>query len=73
LLDAYWRAGIAEYWLIDPRGDELSFDIFRRGAMKYVATRKQDGWIRSAVFAKAFRLTRRPGRGGISEYALAVR
>lgn len=73
LLEAYWRAGIAEYWLVDPRGTALRFDIFRRGPTKYVAARHQDGWVKSVVFAKAFRLVRQMGSNGISEYSLEVR
>src|SRR5437588_9823084 len=44
---AYWEAGIQEYWLVDARKELLSFDILRQGAKGYVATRKQQGWLRS--------------------------
>ena len=30
LRERYWDAEIPEYWLIDPRGEELRFDILRR-------------------------------------------
>ena len=73
LLDAYWRAGISEYWLVDPRGDAPRLEIYRRGATKYLPSRKQDGWVRSPLFGKSFRLTRQPGRNGISEFTLAIR
>jgi Uma2 family endonuclease len=55
---AYWEAGAREYWLVDARKEPLTFDIFRHTAKGYTATRKQDGWLKSAVFGKSFRLTR---------------
>jgi Uma2 family endonuclease len=27
LRDAYWKAGVREYWLFDARGAEIRFDI----------------------------------------------
>ena len=57
LRKAYWEAGIREYWPVDARREPLTFDIFRRTAKGYTATRKQDGWLKSAVFGKSFRLT----------------
>ncbi len=57
LKQAYWEAGAREYWLVDARNEPLTFDIFRRTAKGYSATRKQDGWLKSAVFGKSFRLT----------------
>jgi Uma2 family endonuclease len=70
---AYWEAEIREYWLVDARQDPLEFDVFRHASRGYVATRKQDGWLKSAVFGKAFRLTQRTNRLGHPEYTLAVR
>lgn len=59
LLDAYWEAGIREYWVVDARGDEPAFEIYRHTANGYVATRKKEGWIKSAVFGQSFRITHR--------------
>jgi Uma2 family endonuclease len=59
LKEAYWQAGIPEYWLVDARAEPLRFDIYRHAARGYVATRKIGGWLKSAVFGKAFRLRRR--------------
>jgi Uma2 family endonuclease len=73
LRDLYWRAGIPEYWLVDVRGERLSFEILRRTAKGYVATRSVGGWLKSSVFGKSFRLTRRMDELGNPEYALAVR
>jgi Uma2 family endonuclease len=56
LREAYWEAGVKEYWLVDAREEPLSFDILRRTARSYVATRKQSGWVKSNVFGKSFRL-----------------
>jgi Uma2 family endonuclease len=73
LRELYWRAGIREYWLVDVRGERLEFDILRRTPDGYVSTRKQGGWMKSAVFGKSFRLTRRKDALGHPEYTLAVR
>ncbi len=56
LRDAYWKAGVKEYWLVDARKEPLKFDIFRHTEQGYVATRRQKGWLRSQVFGKSFRL-----------------
>jgi Uma2 family endonuclease len=57
---AYWGAGIAEYWLIDVRGERLLFRIHAHGADGYgPAPVDADGFQLSAVFARRFRLERR--------------
>jgi len=73
LRQAYWQAGIREYWLVDARQEPVRFDIFRRTAKRYVATRKRDGWLKSLVFGKSFQLTQRINALGHPEYTLAVR
>jgi Uma2 family endonuclease len=73
LLRLYWEAGIPEYWLIDVRGDRLTFELYRHTMKRYVKTRKQDGWVKSAVLGKSFRLTRADDPFGNPEYTLAVR
>lgn len=73
LPDLYFRAGIPEYWQVDSRPNQFRFDIFRRGRRKYVATRKTDGWIKSQVFGKSFRLIVNEGRDGTSDYRLQTR
>jgi Uma2 family endonuclease len=73
LKQAYWEAGIPEYWLVDVRGEPLQFDIFRHTPQGYVARRKQGGWIKSAVFGKSFQLTQQTGPTGHPDYTLAVR
>jgi Uma2 family endonuclease len=72
LREAYWKAGVREYWLVDARKEPLAFDILKQGAKGYVATRKQDGWVKSAVFGKAFRLTQSSHALGHPQFTLAV-
>lgn len=73
LFEAYWEAGIPEYWLVDARGTELEFTIYKRGPKAYTAVRKQAGWQKSAVFGKAFKLTRGTDAGGNPEFTLDVK
>jgi Uma2 family endonuclease len=54
LRDAYHRAGIPEYWLIDARGEELSFQILIHRKTGYVAAGSRAGWQRSRVFGRSF-------------------
>ena len=73
LRDLYWQAGIREYWLVDARGDRLEFNTLRHTAKGYIVTRKQAEWVKSAVFGKSFRLTKRADVLGYPEYTLSVR
>src|SRR5208282_61971 len=57
---SYWQAGVTEYWLVDVRGERLSFRIYARGATSYEpVTTDHEGFQRSAVFDRRFRLDRR--------------
>ncbi len=69
----YWEAGIREYWLVDARKEPLAFDILRHTPKGYRTTAKKDGWIKSKVFGKSFRLTGGIGRHGYPQYTLDVR
>jgi len=73
LREAYWKAGIREYWLVDARKEALSFDVLRHTAKGYAAARKQQGWVRSNVFGKSFRLDRATDARGNPDYTLEVR
>jgi Uma2 family endonuclease len=73
LRQAYWEAGILEYWLVDGRRTPCQFDIFRHTARGYVATRKQDGWIKSTVFGRSFRLVQEQDARGNPEFTLEMR
>lgn len=69
----YWQAGIREYWLVDARPHPLVFDILRHTPKGYRTTPRKDGWIKSAVFGKSFRLTRRTNALGHPQYTLETR
>jgi hypothetical protein len=73
LREAYWEAEIPEYWLVDARKEPLKFDVLRHTPKGYVATRKQDGWLKSVVFGKSFQLTQSKDALGDPEFTLAVR
>lgn len=72
LRDLYWRAGVTEYWLVDARGDEPSFQILRHTGRGYVATRPKNGWLRSDVFHRSFKLTRSMDPLGHPLFALEI-
>jgi Uma2 family endonuclease len=73
LPDLYWKAGVREYWLVDPRDGTLRFDILRHAKKGYVATRKRAGWVKSAVFGTSFRLTQSTDEQGLPEFRLEIR
>jgi Uma2 family endonuclease len=56
LREACWEAGITEHWIVDARGDKLEFEILKRGQKNSIVTRKQNGWSKSTVFGKFFKL-----------------
>lgn len=73
LFQAYWEAAIQEYWLVDARKAPFRFDIYQYSPRGYVPTRKQGGWLKSAVFGKSFRLIKNSGPDGQPEFNLLVR
>jgi len=73
LFDAYWKAGVSEYWLVDARQEALQFEIFRHGPKGYKRGAKKQGWLVSNVFDKSFRLTVTKNRSGHPKYSLEVR
>ena len=52
----YHLADVAEYWLVDARGDEPRLEILRRTANEYVPIEPHDGWTPSPVFGRKFQL-----------------
>jgi Uma2 family endonuclease len=72
LRESYHRAGIPEYWLVDARFDEVSFQILRYRRDRYATTAARGGWHRSQVFGHSFRLERRKNRMGRWTYTLGV-
>ena len=58
LRELYWKAGIAEYWLVDVRKDVPQFDILRHSPEGYASTDAVDSWFSSGVFGHSFQLVR---------------
>jgi Uma2 family endonuclease len=70
----YYAAGVREYWLIDARKAEVSFDIYRRAEAGFTAVEPVDAeWLPSEVFGREFRLERSRDPIGIWQYTLHVR
>ncbi len=69
----YWRAGIREYWRVDSRVEVPQLTILRRGPARYRTVRSSDGWVKSAVFSKSFRLVTTQARDGMPKFKLEVR
>jgi len=72
LREAYWAAGVKEYWLVDARDGGLQFDILRHTQRGFQSVRKHGGWVKSAVFGKSFRLLCAATRHGRPEYSLEI-
>ena len=72
LRDAYFKAGIREYWLVDARGEEIDFQILVRGDDGYVAVEPKSSMTASEVLPASFRLTRERDRVGLWKYTLHV-
>lgn len=70
LREAYFQAGISEYWLVDALGSQIHFQILQRRRNGYAAAASRNGWRRSRVFDRDFRLTRRESRPGFWRYSL---
>jgi Uma2 family endonuclease len=73
LFEAYYDAGVSEYWLVDARGAEVEFTIYKRGAKKFTPTKRHEGWVKSACFGKSFRLVRGTDGTGNPEFTLEVK
>ncbi|MCO5167495.1 MAG: Uma2 family endonuclease [Planctomycetes bacterium] len=70
----YARAGIAEYWLVDAREGGLDFQLLVLDGRRYrLARRDRQGWVRSPVFDRRFRLRRVTNAAGLAEFRLDVR
>ena len=73
LKEKYAKAGVDEYWLVDARGTDLSFEIWQLKDESYVAGPNDDGWLSSAVFGRAFKLEQGKDRLGHPRFQLHVR
>lgn len=70
----YYEAGIAEYWMVDARGETVHFSVLKRGPRGYTTTRPQaGGWLKSAVFGKSFRITQATDPLGHPQFTLEHR
>jgi Uma2 family endonuclease len=56
LRELYWKAEIAEYWLVDVRDGKIRFEILEHTPSGYVATASTDGWLQSRVLGMKFQL-----------------
>lgn len=73
LREAYHRAGIAEYWLVDVQGESVDFQILTWRKKGYVAAPIKDGWQKSRVFGREFRLVRQRTETNHITHVLEVR
>jgi Uma2 family endonuclease len=71
---SYWEAGVEEYWLVDARATDLLFHIHARGVTAFEPVRSDaEGFQRSRVFRRRFRLARQRDRHGRWVYDLQSR
>ena len=73
LREAYFEAGVKEYWIVDARGDVTEFQILKRAAKAFVETKKTAGWLKSAVFGKSFKLTKAKSPPKLPVYSLDIK
>lgn len=70
----YWQAGVREFWLADARGNELSFQIHRRGEAGFEPTSiDTDDFQWSEVLRCAYRVERYRDDDGYWAYSLIER
>lgn len=71
LREAYHRAGVREYWLVDARGKELEFQVLLHRSDGYAPSpANAEGFVRSEVLDRSFRLVCRRKLAGIHFYRL---
>ena len=73
LKELYAAAGVAEYWLVDSTEEQPSLEIYRLKNGKYVAAKNDDGWVKSNLFSRSFRLISMPGQGGRTQFNLETK
>jgi Uma2 family endonuclease len=72
LHELYYRADVAEYWLIDARGEEVQFHLFGRGHSQWAPTpADRDGFVASQVLGGSFAIERDLNPVGGYRYTLA--
>ena len=67
------KAGVSEYWLVDARGFQVRFEIWRLHEAAYTCTPTADGWQVSSVFRRSFQLRRENDSLGNPRWNLMVR
>ncbi len=74
LKEAFWQAGVREYWLVDARVAPPSLTLFRHTSRGYRAVpTRHDGFTPSPVAGVAVRLVRLPARAGLVRHRLESR
>ncbi|HEX6987730.1 MAG TPA: Uma2 family endonuclease [Planctomycetaceae bacterium] len=74
LFDLYLRAGVREYWLVDARNLEPVFRLLANGRSEWgEIAPDREGFRRSPVLGRRYRLDRRTGRRGEWRYDLIER
>jgi Uma2 family endonuclease len=73
LPEAYRRAGVPEFWRIDARAPEVRFEVLRLTESGYIQAEEADGWWRSVVFGRSFRLTQQGDPLGEPLFTLEAR
>ena len=71
-----FAAGVTEFWRLDARreGAEVEFDLHRRGDEDWEPVEPDaDGFRRSEVLGRSYRVTRRPPRAGFVTYRVEER
>jgi Uma2 family endonuclease len=68
----YWRANIAEYWLVDARGQSPRFEILHCTSQEYRAQVDELGRPRSGIFNGVFQLTQQADPLGHPQYTLTI-
>jgi Uma2 family endonuclease len=74
LVRDYARAGIGEYWLADALGDDMELTLHVLAGKRYEpAAPDRQGFVRSPLFGRRFRLRRVTNPAGMPDFRLDVR
>ena len=73
-VEDYALAGVREYWIVDGRADAVSLRILVLGASGTYADHPvdADGWVRSPIWQRGFRVRRLPERAGLRDFVLEI-
>lgn len=71
----YGLAGVREYWIADARGEEVVLRVLVLGpdGSYDVAPADEDGWVRSPLWQRSFRVRRLPERAGLVDFDVEIR